>query len=137
MEDKLHPLTELMLARMKSHPEEFEDDILTYEARWDNAMHAIKKYGSDADKQAILEGMRPILLDAAHAQAMDELLNGEERRRKQREEEADYMAKMQTIQQQVVAQQSYQINSLATATGVSPTPNPKSLLGGIVNRSKP
>ena len=113
MEDKLHPLTELMLARMKSHPEEFEDGILTYGARWDRAMHEIEKYGSDADKQAMHEGLRPIRLGEAHTWAMDELLNGEERRRKQREEEEDYMARMTAGRQQ-----SYS-STLATAISVN------------------
>ena len=105
MEDKLHPLTELMLARMKSHPEEFEDGILTYGARWDRAIHEIEKYGSDADKQAMHEGLRPIRLGEAHEWAMDELLNGEERRRKQRDEEEEYERRMSAAQQQIMANQ--------------------------------
>jgi len=103
MEDKLHPLTELMLARMKSHPEEFEDGILTYGARWDRAMHEIEKYGSDADRQAMHEGLRPIRLGEAHEWAMDELLNGEERRRKQRDEAEEYERRMSAAQQQLMA----------------------------------
>lgn len=147
MEDKLHPLTELMLARMKSHPEEFVDGILTYGARWDRAMHEIEKYGSDADKQAMHEGLRPIRLGAAHEWAMDELLNGEERRRKLREEEDAYERELalqnQMYQQQAMnnqafahTMQSYK-DSLATAIGASPTSNPQSILGGLFNRSKP
>ena len=122
MEDKLHPLTELMLARMKSHPEEFEDGILTYGARWDRAMHEIEKYGSDADKQAMHEGLRPIRLGEAHEWAMDELLNGEERRRKHREEEEEYERRMSAAQQQLMATAiNSQYTNQASPYGVAST----------------
>ena len=146
----LHPLTELMLARMKSHPEEFrltrtEDVFHVY--RWDVIVTRIQNYGSEADKQALADGLNPIRMDEAHEWAMDELLNGEERRRKLREEEDAYERKLalqnQMYQQQAMTNQAFAQtmqtykNSLATATGVSPTSNPKSILGGLFNRSKP
>jgi hypothetical protein len=77
MSEGLHPVVDLMLARMKSNPEEFAD---RYGGRWSDTLMQITDCGSDAEIEAIREGTRSIILDKAHAQAMDELLNGEERR---------------------------------------------------------
>jgi hypothetical protein len=77
MSEGLHPVVDLMLARMKSNPEEFAD---RYGGRWSDILVQITNCGSDAEIEAIREGTRSIILDKAHAQAMDELLNGEERR---------------------------------------------------------
>lgn len=106
MEDKLHPLTELMLARMKSHPEEFNEEHTLSGFRWEYALDIVHRYGSDADKQAMHEGLRPIRLGEAHEWAMDELLNGEERRRKHREEEEEYERRMSAAQRQIMVNQA-------------------------------
>lgn len=79
MSEELHPVVDLMLARMKSNPEEFAD---RYGGRWSDTLMQITDCGSDAEIEAIREGTRSIILDRAHAQAMDELLNGDERRAK-------------------------------------------------------
>lgn len=129
MSNALHPLTELMLARMKSHPEEFtEDDRIGLlgdwtHGRWRQALSALREHGTEADKQAIEDGLRPLRLNAAHEWAMDELLNGEERRRKQKEDEAYYMLTLAQQQQIMNASMQSQIPyGQATATGI---------LGGI------
>ena len=77
MDKEVHPLVELLLARMRSHPEEFKKGN-RYD-RWWAALDAIQRYGSDADSAAIDAALRPIMLDDAHSEALDELLNGEER----------------------------------------------------------
>lgn len=83
MEDKkVHPVVELLLARMKSHPEEFQAGM----NRWDFVLHKVQDNGSIADLEAINEGLRPIRLAEAHEWMMDELLNGEDRRRQEQEE---------------------------------------------------
>jgi hypothetical protein len=79
MVDEIHPVVDLMLARMKSNPEEFAE---RYGGRWSDILTHITDCGSDAEVEAIREGTRSIILDKAHAQAMDELLNGDERRAK-------------------------------------------------------
>jgi hypothetical protein len=79
MEDEIHPVVDLMLARMKSNPEEFAE---RYGGRWSDILMQITDCGSDAEIEAIREGTRSIILDKAHTQAMDELLNGDERRAK-------------------------------------------------------
>ena len=83
MEDKkVHPVVELLLARMKSHPEEFQAGM----NRWDFVLHKVLDNGNEADLEAINEGLRPIRLAEAHEWMMDELLNGEDRRRQEQEE---------------------------------------------------
>jgi len=89
MSDKPHPVVELLLARMKSHPEEFKRHEGPYNDRWYDHVNTINAYGNEADKAAMAEGLREIRLGEVHELVMDELLNGDERRRKA-EEEADY-----------------------------------------------
>lgn len=85
MSDGLHPVVELLLARMKSNPEEFTS-ANDHEDRWGYAIETIEGYGSAEDKAALVEGLRSIRLNEAHRWAMDDLLNGEERRERERGE---------------------------------------------------
>lgn len=82
MEDKkLHAMVELLLARMESNPEEFTLE----EDRWGYPITTVEEYGSPEDTAALKKKLRGIRLDEAHKWMMDELLNGEERRRGERE----------------------------------------------------
>lgn len=85
MEDKPHPVVELLLARMESHPEEFKRYEGPYNDRWYDHVNTINAYGNEADKAALATGLREIRLGEVHEQVMDELLNGDERRRKAEE----------------------------------------------------
>jgi hypothetical protein len=78
MSEGLHPVVDLMLARMESHPEEFSE--LFNGGRWYTIIMQILDWSSEKENEAIREKLRDIILDKAHADAMDELLNGEERR---------------------------------------------------------
>jgi hypothetical protein len=71
---------------MKSHPEEFKRYEGTYNDRWYDDVNAINAYGNEADKAALATGLREIRLAEIHEKVMDELLNGDERRRMAREE---------------------------------------------------
>jgi hypothetical protein len=118
MEDNLHPLTELMLARMKSHPEEFEDEVRG--CRWDYALSSISTHGTEADALAIRAALRPIMMGAAHKWAMDELLNGDERRLKHKEEEEAYERLLRAQQISVMQQASpYGVGGTTTTTATS------------------
>lgn len=145
MSDNFHPLVELLLARMKSHPEEFEggaygEVYATYDAptryRWDNIMRQLAMLATPDENDALTTAVRNIKLDALHREAMDELLNGDERRRKAEEdrirwEQQSMVAKQGILTQQQMANSALnQLNSaygstLATATGVGPV-NPVS-----------
>lgn len=76
-DNKNHPLVDLMLARMDSNPEEFDGGI----GRWASAVADIEEYALPEQAALIKAKIAAIRLDAAHHRAMDELLNGEERRR--------------------------------------------------------
>lgn len=76
-DNKNHPLVDLMLARMDSNPEEFDGGI----GRWAPAVADIEEYALPEQAALIKAKIAAIRLDAAHHRAMDELLNGEERRR--------------------------------------------------------
>ena len=123
MEDKeIHPLVELMLARMKSHPEEFAH---VGGSRWCSPITAITEYGSDGDKATLREGLRTVFLDAAHSEALDELLNGDERRRNEKERyeaERKYYAQAQVSANQLAAYQNAQIQNALTGTVPYPSP---------------
>jgi hypothetical protein len=83
MSDEPHAVVKLLLARMESHPEEFTRSI---ESRWYDTIGEVNAWGNETDKAAMNAKLRDIRLNEAHEDAMDELLNGPERRRKQQEE---------------------------------------------------
>lgn len=79
MQEQFHPAVQLLLSRMKSHPEEFSLDDETLVARWDWPA-IMKGYGSfmtEAEKAALLDAMRPIALEELHHGIMRELLSTE------------------------------------------------------------
>jgi hypothetical protein len=86
MADEPHDVVKLLLKRMESHPEEFKFRIGGYHQRWYDYVNSINEYGNKADKAAINAKLRDIRLAEVHEQVMDELLNGEERRRKEAED---------------------------------------------------
>lgn len=93
MEDNtIHPLVELVLARMKSHPEEFcghvpsPSDVFSHgNDRWWRAREIIQSVGTEHEKEVYRAAIREITMDAAQEWMIDELLNGEERRRAERD----------------------------------------------------
>jgi hypothetical protein len=78
MADEMHEVVQLLLARMKSHPEEFA----MVPSRWDWMLNGAMDHGSDEERAALKKGLRPIRLQAVHELMLDELCNGDERRRK-------------------------------------------------------
>lgn len=138
MEDKVHPLVELLLARMGSNPEEFlrgveprtysQDVRPYYPPRWEVAIETIRSYGSEADKARLEGTLNSLLMDEAHNWALDELLNGEERRRK---DETEAEAHRKAMQMQ--AYQQYGAATLNNALSVtsSQQATTSSLLGSL------
>ena len=103
MAEELHDVVKLLLARMESHPEEFGGDLVangSLEARWWHVIREIREYGTKAEREAVDAAMRKVKLQHAHEMMMDELCNGEERRRKQREEDEYERTMMKQIAQQ-------------------------------------
>ena len=88
MSNEFHPLVELMLARMKSHPEEFTgSEQLPPEMayRWSNLLAQMEIHLTPEEEVAYKAAAREIRMNVIHERALDELLNGEDRRRKERE----------------------------------------------------
>lgn len=103
MADEPHEVVKLLVARMESHPEEFERGL---NHRWYDIMHEITEFGNEADKAAMNAKLRDIRLREAHEDALEELLNGPENRRRM-QEEAEYEKQM-LVKQAMAQQQSLQ-----------------------------
>jgi len=110
MTNEIHPVVELLIARMESHPEEFMDDYLMSEvrpaagsSRWFRVIHAIREHGSKRDVETLNAALSKIHMQRIHEWTMDELLNGEDRRREEEERK-----KQLWQQQQQMHQQAYQ-----------------------------
>lgn len=76
MDTNIHPAVELLLARMKSHPEEFPRGG----GRWAGFLDNMQELLSEEETSLLKSHMRTIRLDEVHEDIMDELLNGPERR---------------------------------------------------------
>ena len=131
MDNEIHDVVKLLVARMKSHPEEFSDTYLLSElepvgyhgsGRWESALRAAYKHANDAETEALDAGLRPIRLNQTHEWVLDELCNGEERRRKAEEEaEANrqFYAKQVAMSAQLSQAQLYnQYQNAALPTGL-------------------
>jgi len=95
MTNNIHPVVELLAARMESNPEEFAPDG---EGRWAQWLDELIPFVTEAER-VLLRG--PIM-QTFHEHVLDELLNGPERRCKEREEQ-EYEQTM--IRQGLLAQQ--------------------------------
>lgn len=125
-----HEVVKLLLARMESHPEEFRNGDVLLHDRWYEYVNGIQAYGNEADKAAIAAGLREIRLSEIHEKVMDELLNGDDRRRKAEEErEYERQVMQQAVQRNTYAQQntyasqlgSYQNAAVTHIAGAGPS----------------
>lgn len=124
--EELHPVVKLVLARMESHPEEFNGDSV---GRWDYALDVIEGYGSEEEEAAIASGLRTIRLEEVHKWMMDELLHGESRRAERKREEAELRA--QAMQAQIAQGiQTLSAKALPNAYQNSITHNPSLRIDG-------
>lgn len=106
MADKInHPLVDLMLERMKTHPEEFEGEG----NRWNDALVAIHQWAAPEQKEQVDRAIGDIRLDKAYNEAMDELFNGEQRRAEAKAEQAAKDAALQQAMQQAKQQMAQQM----------------------------
>lgn len=131
----MHPLVELMLKRMESHPEEFrggtqnviyDDGWRNGGYRWAHILDEMQQYLSDEDSDTLRTALGSIKLDRLHNEALDELLNGDERRRKQAEErereKQAYMAQAQYASGAQAYPPNMYTNALANALNNQQTP---------------
>lgn len=116
MEDNVHPVVELLVARMESHPEEFriyDNSTLAIGGRWETWIAQIRPFMNEAEHKALFNTAKEAFLQRVHEEVLDELLNGPERRaeeeRKHREDLKRYSQHMVAAQQPMVAgTQQYQ-----------------------------
>jgi hypothetical protein len=85
---EIHPAVELLLARMKSHPEEFPRGG----GRWAGFLENMQELLSEEETSLLKSHMRTIRLDELHEDIMDELLNGPERRAEAERQRAEELA---------------------------------------------
>ena len=111
MEDNTHPLVELLAARAKSHPQEFLDEHESG-GRWLHALVVIERSGTAEDKALIAKTIGRVRMDEAHEWALDELLNGEERRAEERRNK-----ELMLQQSQALMRQQAQARARALAQG--------------------
>lgn len=67
-EEQVHPGVELLLARMESHPEEFEKDT-----RWAAKYQPYKTHWNAKEKRLFSAKLRTIRMQAMHENLMKEL----------------------------------------------------------------
>lgn len=105
MTANIHPLVELMVRRAESHPKEFYDwdwrDDRLDSGRWANAIRYILEYGSEEDKAFFTKVIGRIKMDEGHEWALDELMNGDERRAQFERDRQLQEAKAQAYHQQM------------------------------------
>lgn len=133
MTDEVHPLVTLLVARAKSHPEEFrggKPNTISPASRWWFAVDTIRRDGTAEDKALLTSTIGRGLMDEAHEWALDELMNGEQRRaegqRAMEEEEKRQSAMQQALQQalqQAKSSQQTQAQSLQQAQALQSLQN--------------
>lgn len=142
MDDTLHPVIKLLIARMESHPEEFRP----HAGRWASFVEEVRDTAEGADLDTFNAAYSKTLLTHLHERVMDELLNGEQRRaeeQRKREEETRLKMQQYQMQQAQMAQNPYanvaQSSLLATQSLMAGTsvneamrinPNSEIRLGG-------
>jgi hypothetical protein len=73
-----HEVVKLLVARMESNPEEFND----VEGRWAQWLDELMPFVTEEERVML----RKPMMQSIHEEVMDELCNGEERRRKHKED---------------------------------------------------
>ncbi len=116
---KPHPLIDLLIARMGSHPEEFNpliasDGEFHENGRWGRVVMAVSKAGTTEDKARFIEAYNKFVMDDAHHVMMEAIVSGEEPVK-----DWDYVAFLQEEQRKVQAAAGAQQGNLAAQQVVS------------------
>jgi hypothetical protein len=99
MTNNIHPVVELLAARMESNPEEFAPDG---EGRWAQWLDELIPFVTEAERVML----RGPMMQTFHEQVLDELMNGPDKRRKEAEDrEYERHLAHAAMQQQALAQQ--------------------------------
>jgi hypothetical protein len=106
MTNNIHPVVELLAARMESHPEEFPvqpNGQLPIMGRWAPWLAQAEHLMNDAERTLLYTKAKETIFQRIHEEVLDELMNGPERRaeekRKRDEEVQRHIAQQQAAQQ--------------------------------------
>ena len=108
MVDKIHPVVELLAARMESNPEEFPvnpNGQLPIMGRWAPWLAQAEHLMNDAERMLLYTKAKEVIFQRIHEEVMDELFNGDERRAKEAEER-ELILTSALAQQQLAAHQN-------------------------------
>jgi len=109
-----HAVVRLLLKRIESHPEEFKRGRY----RWADIVKEVDMFGFDADTDALDAALRDVRLTEAHEEMMEELLNGEDRRRMEAEYESSMaISQLQQLQHSQQLQQNSKLQSVQQLRG--------------------
>jgi hypothetical protein len=111
MADNIHPVVELLAARMESNPEEFPvnpNGQLPIMGRWAPWLAQAEHLMNDAERTLLYTKAKEAIFQRIHEEVMDELLNGEERRRKEAEDR-EYERHLAQAMQHTKQQQARQL----------------------------
>lgn len=126
MADNIHPVVELLAARMESHPEEFriyDNSTLAIGGRWETWISQIRPFMSEAEHEVLFGEAKKVFLQRVHEEVIDELLNGEERRAEEkRQRELERQRMMAQAQQNALKPGQYaqvpNLNALQNSLGI-------------------
>jgi hypothetical protein len=119
MADEIHEVVTLLLARMESNPEEFkfnDGGSLAVSGRWETWIAQLGWYFNETEKALMYAKARELVFQRVHEEVLDELLNGEDRRRKEAEDR-EYERQMMTRQAALAQQQKAYVNQLQGMVG--------------------
>ena len=120
-EDNVHPVVELLAARMESHPEEFriyDNSTLAIGGRWETWISQIRPFMNGAEHEMLFSTAKEAFLQRVHEEVLDELMNGEERRAQERRER-DLEMQRRMAQARAYSQQNTAASQLGGANGYS------------------
>ena len=105
--DEIHPVVRMLLARMESHPEEFQfhaTSSLAVTGRWETWINQLGWHFNEAEKELIYGKAKELIFQRVHEEVMDELLNGEARRAEKERAHQEQLSKYLAQQQQAAGQ---------------------------------
>lgn len=82
MADEPHDVVKLLVARMESNPEEFDDD----DGRWAQWLDELLPFVTEEERVML----RKPMMQTIHEEVLDELLNGPDKRREAEENRKEY-----------------------------------------------
>lgn len=134
MADETHPVIDLLIARIQSHPKEFTEKPF----RWEMFVQRALDGAVEADHIKLHVAIAKVQMDKLHEEVMDELLNGEDRRAALAEQEKQAMKAAQAAKAAAaVAQQQALQQSAYSQAGVLNASNNYGFVGNSYAQAEP